>query len=438
MLKIKNRQRLSMIAAALLMISGCGGGKSGDRSLNLNGEPRLQDLQPYQASSPFAQSAMDCAVIYQQGQSCQIRDIAPLGYQKSGDLTPDDIAQRLLVSHSWMGDSFMDVVRGLPQEMLNLFKPLNVIVLSFEVRPSFYHSATASIYIDPRYLWRDVVEWSDIYQQDDYRSGFASRQRFIALQRYVDPASGNYVTYSNTFNEFTNYWRSEAEIRPGLFRLLAHELAHANDFLPPDLLDRLDASTSIQTNIDRNKSSQINQQLYQDHALKSGDLAQAAKSYFGGSSVKKVLAPEQAGATFEPDGAADFYGYYTAEEDVAMLFEAYMMWREYGVVSDVGFTTVPTTVDYSCDDLILGWGQRNRLAQKEVAPRAKLVSESILQQNLTAEFVPINNATPVDLPYGAGWCQSRTAVMSARFERLFGPAPVMESNRRYREEMSRD
>ncbi|GAB6264153.1 hypothetical protein L4174_002460 [Photobacterium sp. CCB-ST2H9] len=438
MSKKQKLQRLSIIAAAMLVIAGCGGSKSGDRSLNQSGDPRLEDLQPYLADSLYAQSAIDCAVIYKQGQSCQMQDIAPLGYQTSGDLTPDDIAGRLLVSHSWMGDSFMDVVRELPQDVLNLFKPLNVIVLSFEVRPSFYHSATAGMYIDPRYLWRDVVEWNDIYQQDDYRSGFSDSQRFIALQRYVDPASGEYVTYSNTYNEFSNAWRSAAEIKPGLLRLLTHELAHANDFLPPELLSSLDASTSILTNINRNKSSQIHQRLNQDYALESDDLTQAANSYFGGSSVQKILTPEQAGAAFEPDGAAEFYGYYTAEEDVAMLFEAYMMWREYGVVSDVGFTTVPARSDYNCDDLILGWGQRNRLAQDEVAPRAKLVSEAILQQNLTAEFVPITSATPVDLPYGDGWCQSRTAVMSARFERLSGAQPAMEHHRRYQEEMLRE
>ncbi|MBD8512999.1 hypothetical protein IFO68_09930 [Photobacterium sp. CAU 1568] len=428
--------RLALLMAAVLA-AGCGGdGKSSERSLNVDGDPLLASLQPYLSSSQYGLAAEDCAVIYKQRQSCQLQDIAPLGYDIQGDLTPDDIAQRLLVSHGWMGDSFMDVVRDLPQDVLNLFKPLNVIVLSLDIRPSFYHTDTAGIYIDPRYLWRNQAEWNDIYQQQDYRSGFADVLPFLALQRYVY-SNGDYVTYSNTFDEYDNYWRSKSEIAPGLFNLLVHELAHANDFLPPDQLSVLDVSTSIGKNIKQIKGNWIQTSLQQAHALSADSLQLMAESYFGGASASTTMSPEQAGSAFEPDGGADFYGYYTGAEDVAMLFEAYMMWREYEAVSDVAFTSSPKVENYSCDDLIIGWGQRNRLAQKEVVPRARLVSESILQQDLSAEFASIASSMPVDLPYGYGWCQARTAVMSARFERFNRQAPVADNSQRYLDEMLR-
>ncbi|MEI8594768.1 hypothetical protein [Photobacterium sp. Hal280] len=431
-------RRLAILMAALLA-AGCGGdGKSGERSLNVNGDPLLASLQPYLSTSPYGLAAEDCAVIYKQGQSCQLQDIAPLGYDIPGDLTPEDIAERLLVSHHWMGDSFMDVVRDLPQDVLNLFKPLNVIVLSLDIRPSFYHTDTASIYIDPRYLWRDQAEWNDIYQQQDYRAGFAESLPFLALQRYVY-SNGEYVTYSNTFDVTVNSWRSKSEIAPGLFNLLVHELAHANDFLPPDQLSMLDMSTSIGNNIQLIQGNWVQTALRQAHALSVDSLQLMAERYFGGASASTTLSPEQAGAAFESDGAADFYGYYTDAEDVAMLFEAYMMWREYGALSDVAFTASPAFANYSCDDLIIGWGQRNRLAQQEVVPRARLVSESILQQELSAEFASIASAMPVDLPYGYGWCQARTAVMSARFERFSRKAlaPVTDNSQRYLDEMLR-
>ncbi|NAW67517.1 hypothetical protein [Photobacterium halotolerans] len=430
--------RLALLLAAVL-VAGCGGdGKSGERGLNVDGDPLLASLQPYLSTSPYGLVAEDCAVIYKQGQSCQMQDIAPLGYDIQGDLTPDDIAQRLLVSHHWMGDSFMDVVRDLPQDVLNLFRPLNVIVLSFDIRPSFYHTDTAGIYIDPRYLWRNQAEWNDIYQQQDYRSGFAESLPFLAMQRYVY-SNGSYVTYSNSFDVNNNYWRSKSEIAPGLFNLLVHELAHANDFLPPDQLSVLDVSTSIGKNIKLITGNWIQTSLQQAHALSAGSLQLMAESYFGGALASTSMSPEQAGSAFEPDGAADFYGYYTGAEDVAMLFEAYMMWREYGAVSDVAFVSSPAFANYSCDDLIIGWGQRNRLAQKEVVPRARLVSESLLQQDLSAEFAAIASSIPVDLPYGYGWCQARTAVMSARFERFSREAqvPVADHSQRYLDEMLR-
>lgn len=260
----------------------------------------------------------------------------------------------------------------------------------------------------------------------------------MALQRYV-LSNGEYVTYSNTFDATVNSWRSKSEIAPGLFNLLVHELAHANDFLPPDQLSVLDVSTSIGRNIQLMKGNWIQTSLQQAHALTAGSLQLMAERYFGGASASTTMSPEQAGAAFEPDGAADFYGYYTGAEDVAMLFEAYMMWREYDAVSDVAFTASPAFANYSCDDLIIGWGQRNRLAQQEVMPRARLVSESILQQDLSAEFASIESVTPVDLPYGYGWCQARTAVMSARFERFSRQAlsPVTDNSQRYLDEMLR-
>ncbi|MDO6708053.1 hypothetical protein [Photobacterium sp. 1_MG-2023] len=437
MIKNKGISRCAVLIAAVLM-SGCGGdsGKSGDKRLNRDGDPLLANLQPYVTTSLFAQTAKDCAVIYKSNRSCHLQDIAPMGYAIQGDLTPDDIAQRLMVSHAWMGDSFMAVVRDLPQDVLNLFKPLNVIVLSLDVRPSFYHRYTAGIYIDPRYLWRNEQEWNDIYQQDDYRSGFADELSFLALQRYVYP-NGDYVTYSNQFDPDYNNWRTQSEIAPGLFRLLVHELAHANDFLPPDQVQFLDASRSVEENIMWFESDWVQTSLQSSYALKSSDLKFMADSYFGGSAATTTMSPEQAGASFEFDGAADFYGYYTSAEDVAMLFEAYMMWREYQVVSDVAFTSSPTVAEYSCDDLIIGWGQRNRLAQANVVPRARQVAEAFLQQDLTAEFSVIQNNIPVDLPYGYGWCQARTAVMSARFQRFEPVEPVQEHSKRYLEEMLR-
>lgn len=429
-------RRLAILMAALL-VAGCGGdGKSGERSLNVDGDPLLASLQPYLSTSEYGLAAEDCAVIYKQRQSCQMQDIAPLGYDIQGDLTPEDIAERLLVSHHWMGDSFMDVVRDLPQDVLNLFRPLNVIVLSLDIRPSFYHTDTASIYIDPRYLWRNQAEWNDIYQQQDYRAGFTESLPFLAMQRYVH-SNGEYVTYSNSYDAKVNYWRSKSEIAPGLFNLLVHELAHANDFLPPDQLSVLDVTTSIGRNIQLMKGNWIQTALQQTHGLSADSLQLMAERYFGGASASTTMSPEQAGAAFEPDGAADFYGYYTGAEDVAMLFEAYMMWREYGAFSDVAFTSSPTFANYSCDDLNIGWGQRNRLAQKEVVPRARLVSESILQQDLSAEFASIESVTPVDLPYGYGWCQARTSVMSARYERVYRQESVPDNSKRYLDEMLR-
>ena len=150
-------------------------------SPNVNGEPALEQLQAYNADSAYARAALECVTIYKQQKSCMVSDIAPLGYGNDQDVSVDDIAARLVVSHDWMGDVFTAALREMPQEMLNLFRSVNAVVLSFDIRPSFYHSGTASLYIDPRYLWQSAGQWQDIYQQDDYRESF-QLDRFSSSQ----------------------------------------------------------------------------------------------------------------------------------------------------------------------------------------------------------------------------------------------------------------
>lgn len=104
------------------------------------------------------------------------------------------------------------------------------------------------MYIDPRYVWRTKSEWDSIYQQDDYRKNFQTEFKFDKAQRYVEQNSYNYVTYSNTYNATANYQRGAEHVAPGLFRLLAHELAHANDFLPAsDLIQTPSSELSLAT-----------------------------------------------------------------------------------------------------------------------------------------------------------------------------------------------
>ena len=113
------------------------------------------------------------------------------------------------------------------------------------------------------------------------------------------------------------------------------------------------------------------------------------------------LEAETIGERFEFDGAADYYAYASLPEDVAMLFEAYMMYQQYQAVVDVAFLAEPNIADPYCNDYKIGWGQRDRLADSNVKARAQRVAERILMRDLSVEFSYIA-ATPEPLTL---WCR---------------------------------
>jgi hypothetical protein len=426
--KMKVLTRLIWSTCVLsLLVVGCGGGSSGERpdsltSPNVNGTPSLKRVYPYQAISNSEQVLL-CSKLFLDSDSCNVADIRPIGASITGDVSLEDIKSRLVISHDWMAESFIAALEQInDQDLLNLFKPLNTIVISYDIRPSFYHPLTASMYIDARYLWRNSYEWETIYKQDDYRSGYQSEFIFDALLRYVNSGSNNYVTWSNIYNANSYSNRSSEQIAPGLFRLLSHELAHANDYLSSEFLTTLGDNGKIFDDY-ISSTADINDELSKEYRLNSDLLYEAARIAYGGAEMTDRIrntSAEEAGSAFKYDGAADLYGYTTAAEDVAMLFEAFMMYKKYQAVSDVAFVTIPVGENVLCDDYVVKWGQRNRLADSKVKQRAELVARMILARDISADLPPISSA-PVDMRTNIGWCESRvtTIASSERLNRTY-------------------
>lgn len=407
-----------LVLLVFSLIVGCGG--DGDRpeslaSPNNNGRPQLDSVFMYDHSASNSEKILQCSKLFLSFDSCDIADVKPIGVDVTGNVSIDNIKERLVVSHDWMADSFIDALNEInSQEFLNFFKPLNAIVLSYDIRPAFYQVTTASVYIDARYLWRNGEEWETIYQQDDFRDSYVSEFMFESFQRYVNANSNSYTLWSNAYNAESYNRRTSAQIAPGLFRLLTHELAHANDYLPPEVLANLGNKGKIYNDYIY-PASHIYDQLSSTFPLRSDLLNEAAQiAYLGADMTDRIRTTSAGdiGRAFDSDGAADFYGYSTAREDVAMLFEAFMMYKKYGAVSDTAFTTIPTTEGYGCDDYVIKWGQRNRLADLNVKQRAILISSRILARDVTPDFSFIAFA-PIDMEADTGWCASRYGTTAA-------------------------
>ncbi|MCG9552345.1 hypothetical protein L1D16_07625 [Vibrio sp. Isolate31] len=410
------RRSILTCAVSGLLLAGCGGGSDSSSDVpasivspNVNGTPSLASVSTYQTTS-MSKDIEECARAFLTNNSCDLSLIKPLGFNQV-NVTIEQVRERLVVSHQWMADSFIEALEEInDQDLLNLFKPLNSIVISYDIRPSFYTTSTASMYIDPKYVWRSKNEWDSIHKQEDYRNDFQTEFQFDKAQRYVHETTNNYVSYSNTYTSLQNESRDASHIAPGLFRLLSHELAHANDFLQEHDLTQIPSSGYIDNYIHPLKK--LNNELIERDPLSSNLLDKAAKIAFRGDSMTneiRLLTGEAAGYEFEADKAAAFYSYSSPAEDVAMLFEAYMMYKKYRALSDVAFISIPQIEDYSCNDWKVQWGQRSRLSDNGVRDRAVFVASGILGKSeltIRTELASLP-AAPEMLRVGQGWCSSQ-------------------------------
>ena len=116
--------------------------------------------------------------------------------------------------------------------------------------------------------------------------------------------------------------------------LLYHELAHASDFLPPSERSRLNDNLGLTAwgfieplfSSGRLPSAVLSA----TSPLQSAEMSALAQVKFFGATptdLQKSYTPHQVASFFAPDGATDEYNYATIREDLAMLFEEFMMFR---------------------------------------------------------------------------------------------------------------
>jgi hypothetical protein len=113
------------------------------------------------------------------------------------------------------------------------------------------------------------------------------------------------------------------------------------------------------------------------------------------------------------DGAVKYYGYSTVREDFATLFAMAMMKMHFDIDDHIAFVQKPVNESsYTCDELTVGWGARNRLADSLVRPRAQWVVESIYGQTPSIDaFFASEVGQGTAMTPGVDWCTNRDAQM---------------------------
>lgn len=338
-------------------------------------------------------SLINCAVRVQTNASCNFNAIPLIGMEHSAP-TVDQIMERVLVSHDWMATRMRQILEAMPAETLLMTRGISAIVISFDIRPSFYFPITSAIYIDPNTLWLTDTEFATIDPTPDFRSGFGGELQFTIPWRYV--AAGDEDIRSLDRDLYSVTLRTTS--------LFYHELAHANDYFYPASLATINRSTPIQNLSVSPRSSQLSGTF----PLQSQLMLSLADISFGGSSASAAQASLTAGDVafeFPADAANDYYNFYTQREDFAMVFEEAMMLYSYGIDRDVAVTNLPQTSN-ACADYIVAWGQRNRVSDSAIKPRALFAVDALLPEVVSNVAGVLDSYSPSQMRVGEDYCSN--------------------------------
>jgi len=413
-----------------LALSGCGDESSNKLLPGSTGadDDNIRDIYVWNTSSPHAATLYDCALKIYENSACTLRQLPLLGMENPTP-TVDDILDRLLVSDDWMGARFAELLEYYPDDMLSLFSGLTAIVIDDDIRPAFYSSQTGAIYLDPDYLWMTIAEKQTINPKADYRAGYSDPLKFRDYGYYEaqPPYSMNYGSLDDDST------RTIYDLIVINGKLLLHELAHVNDFLPRDSYAVIDPNQQVRQATQSLAPLRISTRLQHTYPLQSDMLKGLANVIYRGATpteYQRSITADDVADEYMQDSAADMYAYNTPFEDLAMLFEITMMKKYWNMSYRIAIVTPSTTTNF-CDTFI-SWSALNWIGDESVKARAKLVTSALLpEEDLTDFYQSLPQPTYMT---NRNWCTSSVEGLG-KIQAL--PARLPDGVNRY-PEMQRD
>jgi hypothetical protein len=384
-------------------------------------DTHVSRVYPYRGGGPYSTALVRCTYesnlqYFGAGANMCALSTLPFLHQTTGGAVPtvSQIMDRVVVSHDWMGEVFEDFLNTQASEdMKRLFNGVTAIVIGAHVRPSYYYALTGAIYLDADNFWLTAEQRDIIDETPDFRSAFDRELNYSSAWRYTENNRSIFVNFPATsrIGRSLGYLLSEAGW------LLYHELAHASDFLPPSERSRLNDNPALtawgfigplfNSPTPRLPSSVLGA----SYPLQSPEMfALAQVKFFGAAATdaQKAYTPNQVASFFAPDKATDEYSYATTREDLAMLFEEFMMYRNSPDPAarwrrDVAITDKITEATTS-STLTVRWGQRGRIGEVAVKQRAQFVVGAL------APWIPAsevqNLPPPLAMRAGESWASN--------------------------------
>jgi hypothetical protein len=370
---------------------------------------RLATVFPFDANSPYSDTLVKCVYSNEIDfrSTCRLNEL-PLIAQDTTTPTIDDIMARVVVSHEWMGQRFKEFLQSYDTngDFKNLLRATTAIVISYDVRPSYYWAVTGAIHLDPNNLWLTPDERDTINQAPDYRASFGDTLNFVMPWRYVK--NNNYASFSYPDN--VRVTRDAADSAYSLAALIYHELAHANDFFPKSSWASLQPNDRILDAVDKiiKATGAQSDMLANSLPLNSTEMYRLAQVRFHGETAtanEKNYSPGDVTTFFSPEHAPQFYNYSSKREDYAMLFDGFMMKARYGVDRDVAITNQPQS---ATEEYVVAWGQRGRIGDNNIKPRVEYVTRRILPEFTNVRDVINSLASPITMQVGKTWAENLT------------------------------
>jgi hypothetical protein len=389
-------------------------------------------VYPYKSASPYASVMVACvynAQLQYAGtgtNTCPLSTLSFLHTTANGNApTVAQVMDRVLVSHDWMGRAFEELLTAnqANTDLLRLFNGVTAIVIGAHVRPSFYYALTGAIYLDADNFWRTADERDVIDEAPDFRSAFDRDLQYSGLWRYVD---GQNQSIFLPFSATSRIPRDLSYLLQESGWLMYHELAHASDFLPVSVRGTLNSALSPWANISaRYQASQLpSDQLSSTFPLTSAQMKALAQIKFVTGPVAdttlvngipysalKLFTPNDVASFFAPDRATDEYNYSSTREDIAMTFEEVMMVRNHGWRRDVAITDKVTATSTG-STLTVRWGQRGRVGEGTIKPRAQYAVSQLAPWVLVADPAAVT-ALPAPIPMRPGESWNANLVLPA-------------------------
>jgi hypothetical protein len=364
-------------------------------------------VYPYKRNSRYANVLVSCVFRpdLTSATGCALSTLPLLAQTTAAGQIPtvDQVMERVLVSHDWMGANFEQFLatQDPDGDLRRMLGAVTAVVIGAHVRPSLYYGATAAIYLDAIYLWLRPGERDSIDEAPDYRAGFGDGLTFQGLSRWT--LNNNYAWPS--YRRDTRATRTVDTITNEFGRLLFHELSHAGDFFPPSVHASLDMTKNPSANyVPRFNAGQLPSSLLTTMSpLTSMEMKALGQVLFQGAmatEAQKAYQPAQVGDFFRSDRANDTYNYSTAREDLAMMVEEFMMSYRRAVRRDVAITNRLMPGQTSAE-LLVSWGQRGRIADPVLKPRISFVLGQILpwiDRSAIDKVLP-----PIAMTAGASW-----------------------------------
>jgi hypothetical protein len=253
------------------------------------------------------------------------------------------------------------------------------------------------------------------------------------LWRYVKDGQ-NIFKYADPAQRVT---RTLDEVHLEVAALLYHELGHALDWLPPLAYSTLQSRYEVWTNLYTRYSDQrlTSDTVPRAHPLTSQLMRDLGQVQFRGATAtaaQKALTPAEVATAFAADLATDEYAYLTSFEDIAMTLEEVLMQRRLGIRRDVA--VVDAAGDTAATSIVR-WGQRGRIGEPALRPRAKAIAQALVPWLDPAELDQLS--APVAMRPGESWKDNPQLPAIPRRAQPKDAAPTLQEMAQFQHELRR-